>query len=100
MLMVGLESIEDTLAGVNAIAERGATPVLSPFRPDPKTPLRDYDPVGADQLEETYLRAREVANGHGVELGPNCIPCGHNTLTLSAQGSGEARIHHGHPRLI
>lgn len=100
MLMVGLESIEDTLAGVNAIAERGASPVLSPFRPDPKTPLRDHEPIGADQLEETYLRAREVAHAHGVDLGPNCIPCGHNTLTLSAQGSGEATIHHGHPRLI
>ena len=41
MLMVGLEPIEQTMSGVEAIAERGGVPVLSPFRPDPSTPLRD-----------------------------------------------------------
>lgn len=100
MLMVGLESMEDTLAGVDAISARGATPVLSPFRPDPKTPLRELPPVGADQLAETYLRARDVAGARGVGLGPRCIPCTHNTLTLATTGLGDAVAHHGHPELI
>lgn len=101
MLMVGLEPLDQTLEGVEAIARRGATPVLSPFRPDPKTPLRDHEPIGADRLAETYLRAREIAAHHGVALGPRCIPCSHNTLTLATStGSGDADRFHGHPHLI
>ena len=42
MLMLGLEPVESTMEGVEAIAELGCVPVLSPFRPDPSTPLRDW----------------------------------------------------------
>lgn len=95
MLMVGLEPMEDTLAGVRAIAERGAVPVLSPFRPDASTPLADHRPPTAAFMQEVYLRAREITNDLSVPLGPGCIPCSHNTLTLAA--SGDASVHHGHP---
>jgi hypothetical protein len=87
MLMVGLEPTETTLAGVAAIADRGGVPVLSPFRPDPGTPLRDRKPPGAAELEQTYLRAEDVAASHGAVLGPNCPPCTHNTLSFVAPGS-------------
>jgi len=100
MLMVGLEPMEYTLAGVRAIAERGAVPVLSPFRPDPATPLRDLSPPSADFMIETYLRAREITAELGSPLGPSCIPCSHNTLTLSAKGTGDAHRFHGHPNTI
>jgi radical SAM superfamily enzyme YgiQ (UPF0313 family) len=100
MLMVGLEPMEDTLAGVEAIAARGCTPVLSPFRPDPGTPLRDLDPPSASAMRETYLRAYEITQRYGVRLGPSCIPCAHNTLTFSTSGSGDADVHHGHPAMV
>jgi hypothetical protein len=100
MLMVGLEPVEDTLAGVDAIAARGAVPVLSPFRPDPKTPLRDLQPTGSDRLEEIYLRARDITMGHDVPLGPSCIPCSHNTVTLASSGSGTASRCFGEPVMI
>jgi hypothetical protein len=87
MLMVGLEPMEMTLAGVAAIAERGGVPVLSPFRPDPATPLRDCKPSSAAELEQTYLRAVEVAARSGAVLGPACPPCTHNTLSFVAPGS-------------
>lgn len=87
MLMVGLEPMEMTLAGVAAIAERGGVPVLSPFRPDPATPLRDWKPSNAADLEETYLRAVDIAASRGTELGPDCPPCTHNTLSFVNPGS-------------
>jgi hypothetical protein len=87
MLMVGLEPMEMTLAGVAAIVERGGVPVLSPFRPDPATPLRDRKPAGAAELEQTYLRAVDVAASRGAVLGPDCPPCTHNTLSFVAPGS-------------
>jgi len=82
MLLVGLEPLEATIQGIIALAERGAIPVLSPFRPDPLTPLRNVRPPTAEVLEETYLRAQEVLSKWDLRLGPSCAPCTHNTLTL------------------
>ncbi len=83
LLMVGIEPIEDTLRGVEALAQRGCDPVLSPFRPDPMTPLRDMAPPTSAHLLEVWQRSQEiVARYDGVKLGPRCIPCMHNTLTF------------------
>lgn len=98
MLMVGLEAPETTLAGVKALVERGCTPVLSPFRPDPLTPLAMLAPPAAEQLETVYLRAREIAEAAGVPLGPRCRPCMHNTLTFPETDEPDQSI--GAPLLI
>jgi len=99
MLMVGLEPRDVTLAGVRAIAERGGVPVLSPFRPDPVTPLRDWLPPTATDLEETYLRAVEIVEAAGTYLGPTCLPCTHNTVTLARSLPGGGTYEHGLPVL-
>lgn len=83
MLMVGIEDPADTLAGVKAIAERGCVPVLSPFRPDPATPMASHTPASADMLRGVYDEAVAIADAHGVALGPSCGPCTHNTLTFA-----------------
>jgi uncharacterized radical SAM superfamily protein len=83
LLMVGIEPMEDTLRAVDALAERGCDPVLSPFRPDPSTPMRNERPPNEKFLIETYQRARDIVEKiDGVKLGPRCIPCMHNTLTF------------------
>ncbi len=82
LLLVGLEPLDDTLQGVEALAQRGCQPTLSPFRPDPATPLRNLKPPSVELLVEAYERSREIVAKHGVKLGPLCIPCHHNTLTF------------------
>ena len=82
LLLVGLEPLEDTLHGIEALAERGCEPVLSPFRPDPATPLRQLKPPSVEVLVEAYERSRDIVERLGVKLGPRCIPCHHNTLTF------------------
>lgn len=86
MVMVGLESQAATLTGVEAILKAGGVPVLSPFRPDPATPLRDWRPLDAQELMDVYEAARELAATLGSELGPDCPTCTHNTLTLARDG--------------
>lgn len=82
LLMVGLEPMEDTLAGVRALAERGCDPVLSPFRPDTKTPLANMAPPDTDFLYEVWQRSRDIVAGFGgIALGPLCIPDSHNSLS-------------------
>jgi len=86
LLLVGLEPMEETLKGVEALSERGCEPVLSPFRPDPATPLRGLNPPDVQYLMEVYLRSQEIVSAHGMKLGPRCIPCHHNTLTFPEDG--------------
>jgi hypothetical protein len=100
MLLVGLEPMESTLIGVKAIAERGGVPVLSPFRPDPATPLKDTTPPSYEMLRVTYLRAREIAAGFDMALGPKCPPCTHNTLSFAEDINGKVSYLHAHPAML
>lgn len=100
MLMVGLEPLEDTLSGVRAIAQRGGTPVLSPFRPDPATPLKNLEPPSAELMMSAYFRASDIADEYGVALGPDCPPCSHNTLSFAADHDGDVVYRHRRPRML
>jgi radical SAM family protein len=82
LLIAGLEPPEDTLTAMQKLAERGCDPVLSPFRPDPSTPMRNHPLPSIDLLERLYLEGLEIVSRHSVKLGPRCIPCQHNTLTF------------------
>lgn len=82
LILPGLESVENTLAGVEHIAELGADPVLSPFRPAQGTTLAASDPVSPTLLREVLDGSREIVARHGVSLGPRCAPCQHNTLAF------------------
>jgi hypothetical protein len=63
--------------------------------------LRDHPVPTASFLEEAYLGAREITQRRGVLLGPSCIPCAHNTLTLpDTHGHGDASQTHGAPRVV
>ena len=100
MLMVGLEPPEETLRGVQAIVERGGVPVLSPFRPDPTTPLKSMPPPSAELMQNVFLSAMEIVSRADAKLGPSCVPCTHNTLTL-AEAAQESSIHdHKLPHLV
>lgn len=100
MLMVGLESMDSTLAGVRALLERGCVPVLSPFVPDAVTPMADSRPPTAEYTLEVFLRATELAEEYGVSLGPDCVPCMHNTMALPGYGAHPASTYpHNHPVL-
>lgn len=74
--------------------------MLSPFRPDPATPMRNWNPPSAEFVAEAYLRGRDAADRRGVALGPDCIPCTHNTMTLATSGHGDASRHYGHPNVV
>ncbi len=81
-LVVGLESPEDTLAGVEEIARRGCMPVLSPFIPAPGTFLAREKSPSPDFLERLLFESKKIVDRHGVELGPTCKACCHNNLSL------------------
>jgi hypothetical protein len=82
LLLVGLDTEEDTLQAIEFLARLGCDPVLSPFRPTPGTPLADAPAPTYELVERVYLESLAIVERHGVKLGPRCIPCQHNTLTF------------------
>lgn len=80
-----IEPIESTMQGVQALVDRGCIPVLSPFRPDPRTPMENDPPSTEAEMREVYERTLEICEdtATGVKPGPRCVPCHHNTVTFS-----------------
>ena len=66
--------------------------MLSPFRPDPTTPLKSMPPHSAELMQNVFLSAMDIVSKANAKLGPSCIPCTHNTLTLVG---GRPLVHRG-----
>lgn len=82
LVIVGLEPLELTLGAVEALAQRGCVPILSPFRPSPATPLADHALPSEDTLVKAWTESGRISRRYGIDLGPRCVDCQHNTLTL------------------
>jgi len=67
-LIVGLEPIEATKKGVDALIEAGIAPLLVPFRPVPGTPLADRSPPQLAVLEETVVHWYRQLSSSGLPL--------------------------------
>ncbi len=83
-----IEPIEHTIEGVQALVDRGCIPVLSPFRPDVRTPMEHDSPSTEEEMRIVYERTMEICDNSatGVKPGPRCVPCHHNTVSFSDGG--------------
>lgn len=82
ILLVGLEPIQNTLEAVRRLSELGVMPILSPFRPVPGTELENYPSVDQVQQLTVWNQAKKICEEFDVPLGPTCIGCQNNTITL------------------
>lgn len=75
-LVVGLESIPDTLKAVKDLCEIGCVPILSPY-----VPIDDsIDAPTPDFMKEVLIKTREITEKYNIDLGPSCQSCRHNTI--------------------
>ena len=81
-LIAGLEPMEDTLQGVQALADCGCLPVLSAFIPAPGTDGATYPAPTPEYLLELVERSNQIAQSSSLPLGPLCRPCTHNSITV------------------
>lgn len=78
-IIVGLESLGDTLAAVDAVLDVGAIPLPVVFRPLPGTPLGDIPPPPVDDVMTVFSRTHErmvEAGLAGQEARSGCALCG------------------------
>jgi len=83
LLVVGLESMTQTLRGVEQILTCGAAPVLSVFRPIVGSRLQQHAQLDVDWLDELFFKATELAQQYKIPLGPACNACKTNILALN-----------------
>ncbi len=81
MLIIGLDSQESFLRGIEYLCKLGVTPMISPFRPMDKTELSNFVPPTINYILETYFKTKEICKKYGIKLGPTCVYCQNNTLT-------------------
>lgn len=76
MLIVGLEPLKETLAGIEKLVKIGCIPVL--------TPLFPYGKAQGDTRAELYIEAMSksmsICKQYGIKMGPLCRACSHNSL--------------------
>lgn len=80
--VIGFEPMDSLLEGIEKICELGVAPILSVFRPIPGTACEDLVPLSNPELLKLFYRAKVICDKYGLELGPQCIPCQNNTLSL------------------
>lgn len=80
--VVGLEPMNSLLEGIEKVCELGVAPILSVFRPIPKTVSENFIPISDEELLNIYYHAKAICEKYSLELGPQCVPCQNNTLSL------------------
>lgn len=80
--VVGLEPVDSLIEGITQVCKLGVAPILSIFRPIPGTIAENLVPLSNEELLNLYHHAKSICDNYGLELGPQCIPCQNNTLSL------------------
>ena len=98
-LIIGLEHPDRTLESVKLLSSLGVSPILSIFRPVASTELGFVMPLSSSEVYDLFMEAYDQCKRVDVLLGPSCIHCQNNTVTLPpeivekvlAEGHGNRR---------
>ena len=82
ILVAGLEPVAETIQGVKTLCNMGIMPILSPFRPLAGTLLEHESVLSVQSCIDLYNEAKKLTESSGLTLGPTCICCQNNTLSL------------------
>lgn len=81
-LILGLEPHESFMQGIKELISRNVQPIVSVFRPLPKTDLEYLMMPPATYLYRMFIEAERLCREKGIGLGPDCKNCQNNTLSL------------------
>ncbi len=81
-LIIGLEPHESFMRCIGMLARTGVQPIVSVFRPLPNTDLERMMMPPLNYLYDVFIEAETLCREYGLSLGPECINCQNNTLSL------------------
>lgn len=83
VFIVGLESEESLLCGIEHVCQLGVHPILSLLKGIQGTPMEHFLPPSDKQILEICRKVQAICQSFGVDLGPTCHCCEDNTLKIS-----------------
>ncbi len=78
-ILIGLESVDETIKGIEAIAEAGAIPLPRAFRPLFHSELETHPPPSVEDAKTVYSSWLEIVKLYGLDpmkTIAGCIKCG------------------------
>lgn len=82
MVILGLEPENSLLSGIERLCKIGVQPMISLFRPMENTPLSCMLPLSIQKTMELYKMIKNICAKYGQILGPSCVYCQNNTLSI------------------
>lgn len=82
LMVLGLESRKSFLDGIQWLCKLGVMPIISVFRPVEHIELQYTLPYGNEELAYLFYQAERIAKRYGLIVGPTCVACQNNTLSL------------------
>lgn len=82
LFVVGLETKQSLLKGIETVCSYGVMPILSVFRALKDTDTQDIVPPPNDWLLKLYQESESICRKYNLHLGPSCSACQNNTLSL------------------
>lgn len=83
IIIVGLESKESLLSGIEKICQIGVSPILSLLKPIAETPLHYLLPPCDREILDIVIQTECMCKKYNIPLGPTCCYCEDNTLKIS-----------------
>ncbi len=83
IFIVGLESWDSLMQGIEYVCQLGVSPILSLFKPIEETPMSYLLSPPDQELLDIYEAVLEICKQYGVEMGPSCTYCEDNTFKLT-----------------
>lgn len=82
LLIVGLEEQTNLMEAIETLASERIMPILSIFRPLPESQMSNLLPPSNEGLYLLYQQLERICRKYNQHLGPECIACQNNTLSL------------------
>jgi len=85
IIILGFDTENEVLEGVERLCEIGVQPILSVFRPLCGTDMEENMPPSTEFIKLIYNKSETICEKFNMNLGPNCIACQNNTLSFQIQ---------------
>jgi hypothetical protein len=92
LAILGLEKENTFLQGIETLCKIGVQPIISILRPMPYTPLANKINPSNECCKRIFDKALCICKKYNQILGPNCVYCQNNTLSLPAEDLKEYKI--------
>lgn len=83
MMIVGLETEESLLRGIEYLCSLGVAPILSLLKPIASTPLHYLLPPSDKAVLNIARQAQIICQHYNLELGPSCHYCEDNSIKIT-----------------